>query len=143
MIKYFIIHHSVTGHNVPDSIVKSWGYDKIIMWDGRILDGLGHAHTYGHNYDSLGVCLIGNFEIENPTSQQIDSLIKQLKLWMKSYPNAIIVGHKDLANNPPGYNFTACPGKNLHALISDIIKMLDGKNLSRNHNCSLFIAIFC
>jgi len=119
-MRYLIVHHSVTGHNVSLSTIKSWGYNKVIRWSGEVVNAKGDAHTYGHNYDGLGVCLIGNFEKEKPNQAQIDSLIRVLKEWKRKYPKARIVGHKDLRNNPPGHNFTLCPGKYLYAMLPEI-----------------------
>jgi hypothetical protein len=110
-----ILHNSVTGWNVSTATIKSWGYNLIIRRSGEVIKGQGNAHTYGHN-DKFGVCMIGNYEKEQPTQAQIDSLIRI----MRNRNDFNLKGHKDFANNPPGRNITACPGRNLYKLIPRI-----------------------
>ena len=70
------------------------GYHKVICRDGKIQNGRPEywmgAHVKGKNNCSLGVCLIGK---NNFTKRQFASLENVLKKWLKSYPNAKIIGH--------------------------------------------------
>ena len=75
-------------------------------WKGQ-LDG-GHMKKLSDNKTSIGICLIGNFELRSPTSKQMKSLeglceylIKRCRL----SPNQVTT-HKVL--HP---NHTVCPGK--------------------------------
>jgi N-acetylmuramoyl-L-alanine amidase len=75
------------------------GYHKVINRSGKIENGRPEywigAHVKGQNDVSLGVCLIGK---NNFTRKQFISLECVLKKWKKSYPNAKIVGHRDIGN---------------------------------------------
>jgi hypothetical protein len=122
-MKYLIIHHSVTGHNVSVETILSWGYTEVIKWNGAYHFVGGTAHTKGHNSDGIGICLVGNFMEENPSSEQIAQLKARISYYQAKYPGIQVVGHRDLRDNPyAGYNHTSCPGDNLHKLIPELIK---------------------
>jgi len=87
---YIIIHHSLT----KDSETVSWNairkYHKSLGWDdigyhigienlqgnfegliGRDIDRVGaHCRDSGRNYDSIGVCFVGNFDYGPPPEKQ-------------------------------------------------------------------------
>lgn len=72
------------------------GYHRLINRNGEIEHGrpdywIG-AHVYGHNEESLGVCLVGR---TNFTDAQFISLEKVLRTWSAQYPKAKVVGHRD------------------------------------------------
>ena len=75
------------------------GYHFVIKIDGSVDEGrrvseVG-AHAVGFNLDSIGICLIGTDKF---TQAQWDAL-KVLVTWLKAqYPEAGIVGHRDLPN---------------------------------------------
>ena len=102
-------HISPTGRLKAPAICYHFG----IEGDGSIyqvnnLDEIAW-HTIGANLYSIGIELNGNFENEEPTSEQLDSLkwlVEYLKETLKK--DLIVKGHKEY----PG-NSTACPGKNL------------------------------
>jgi len=75
-------------------------------WKGQ-LDG-GHMKQSSLNKTTIGICLIGNFELRSPSKSQLNSLEALCRNLMKSrkisYSN--ITTHKIL--HP---NHTACPGK--------------------------------
>ena len=79
-IKYIVIHCSDTNENdTAEDIHKlnlafGWegvGYHKIIKKNGDIQNGRPEywkgAHVYGHNHESLGVCLIGKSDFKKKT----------------------------------------------------------------------------
>ena len=119
-IKYIIIHHSAVSRTKNseqfDAINnyhkrKGWGmigYHYLIEPDGKIktgrLESQSGAHCIGRNYDSLGICLTGNFDIEKPMTEQEESLRFMLVHSLKKYPKAQIKYHRDFANK-------TCPGK--------------------------------
>lgn len=79
------------------------------IYAGRALNVRG-AHTAGHNYGSVGVCLTGNFEEITPSPEQVGSLTALVQNLVASYPRIQhLAGHRDC--NPE----TLCPGKNLYA----------------------------
>ena len=75
------------------------GYHKVIKRSGKIENGRPEywigAHVKGKNRVSLGVCLIGRNKF---TKKQFISLESVLKKWKFLYPEAQIVGHKDIGN---------------------------------------------
>jgi hypothetical protein len=70
-----------------------------------------HAKTPDNRYNDfgIGICLVGNFDIERPTPQQLQSLAKLTAYLMKTYhiPVSNVIGHRD--TKP-----TDCPGRNLN-----------------------------
>lgn len=72
------------------------GYHRVICRDGSIEPGrpdywIG-AHVYGHNEESLGVCLVG-CDVFNDS--QFAALEQVLRDWKNRFPLATIVGHCD------------------------------------------------
>lgn len=99
------------------------GYHYVIRKDGTIergrpLDAMG-AHTFGYNKTSIGINLVGNFEVATPKPKQIEAaayLIATLCNKYKLTPNkATVRGHRD-------FNATLCPGENLYSKLQDIRK---------------------
>jgi N-acetyl-anhydromuramyl-L-alanine amidase AmpD len=122
-----ILHHTASAMastSVDD--ILSWhlqrgmsgiGYHFVIAPDGvihstRWIQRVG-AHTRGHNLDSVGIALIGNFERETPTSAQVNALVSLLKDLQREYGIARLQSHGDLTP-------TKCPGRNLRALVPQI-----------------------
>ncbi len=121
------------------TITRGWGdigYNYVIDKQGNIYEGryggpnIVGAHTAYHNVDSIGVSLMGNFNTEKPTAKQlkileltladhavrygVNPMGKSAFLGINSYN---ISGHRDVARKGHG---TACPGKNLYALLPEI-----------------------
>ncbi|MFP6902004.1 MAG: peptidoglycan recognition family protein, partial [Opitutales bacterium] len=129
--KRIVIHHSAT--NVDDAVnihqvhkARGWknglAYHFVISngsrkaKNGEIYvggrwkdqqDG-GHVKRLQWNKESIGICLIGNFETRKPTSAQLKSLEGLCRYLSKrtGIPNAMITTHKKLHAK-----HTACPGK--------------------------------
>lgn len=97
---------------------KGIGYHYYINKKGIIYRGrpekYSGSHAIDYNSISIGVCLSGNFEEEEPNVNQITSLIELLYYLRAKYSNTEIVGHRDL-------NATACPGKFLYSKLGSII----------------------
>ncbi len=129
--RYIVVHHSDTEYGSAARFHKShlargWdalGYDFVIgngtdTGDGVIEVGprwikqLPGAHTGTpdkiYNDFGIGICLVGNFDENQPTPRQIDSLARLCAYMMKTYsiPPERIIGHRDAKS-------TNCPGKNL------------------------------
>ena len=131
--KRIVIHHSATNvddalnmHNVHKNqrgMKNGLAYHFVISngsrkaKDGEIyvggrwkdqLDG-GHVKRLEWNKESIGICLIGNFQTRRPTAKQLKSLEGLCRNLMKrcgiSAKN--VITHKTLH---PGH--TLCPGKN-------------------------------
>lgn len=79
------------------------GYHYVIDRHGNVtqarLDTDEGAHTIGVNRRSLGVCLIGNFDVNFPTAEQIKSMVilctRKLILW--NIPITNVVPHRKFA----------------------------------------------
>ena len=134
-IKYLVVHHSGTSPSLVTRLdspglmrirhkhlrgFEDIGYHYVIggnglfTSDGRLYKGRPEhyegAHALGYNGASLGICMMGNFEVDMPTSRQLETLYDILLEKSDEYniPAENIVGHRELE----GFN-TACPGKNL------------------------------
>ena len=124
-----VVHHTASRPDITVEdihklhIDNDWagiGYHLVIYPDGSVhqgrpLDTMG-AQCEGYNNRSIGVNLTGNFEIEQPTQEQVDALVLLLSDLMRQYniPPEQVTGHN-------AWNQTACPGRNLDALLPDII----------------------
>ncbi len=78
-----------------------------VVWQGRDLRWQG-AHTKGNNEHNVGVMCLGNFNIQQPTSAQVNTLQQLCQSLLISYqisPRSMY-GHQELRS-------TACPGRNL------------------------------
>ena len=91
---------------------KGCGYHYVIPTDGTVETGRDEAragaHCKNHNRHSIGVCYIGGLSSDGkPTDTRTEAqrvaLRKLLERLHRKYPNALILGHRDL--NPQ----KACP----------------------------------
>ena len=125
MVEYIIIHHSNKIFDHPlliklrHKFLRGWhdtGYHFIIgngiftkngaIFSARPTKYVG-AHALGYNKNSIGVCLIGNFDYCVPTFKQYRSLIRLLSFLKEKYhiPNDHILGHRETAECTK-----TCPG---------------------------------
>ena len=129
--KIIIIHHSLT----EDSGTVSWGAireyhvgvngwkdigyhygiervgDRYEILKGRMDNAVG-AHCQGFNDDSIGICMVGNFDYERPTAEQVELCLKLCRSLMEIYgiKSDQILGHWEtyaLRDMPPQ---KSCPG---------------------------------
>lgn len=142
-VKYIVIHHSATkdssktldwpairNYHINVNKWKDIGYHfgiDIINNHPEILIGrmpiyIG-AHTYGINSISLGICVIGNYDIDTLEPQKEKKLLELLAYLMQMYKLKIdnIIGHRDTyvlykmgIINYETYqqNIKTCPGLN-------------------------------
>lgn len=86
------------------------GYHRVIEADGSVriarLDTERDCDSFGHNYDSLSVCLAGNFDLKPPTQAQSNALGALLSHWCTLWglEDSEIFPHRR-------FNPTSCPGK--------------------------------
>jgi N-acetyl-anhydromuramyl-L-alanine amidase AmpD len=111
-------YHYVITNGIPHG---NWpaGMDGFVQ-DGRPVEMVG-AHAKGANQDSIGICLIGDFENNQPTRKQIASLTSLLIELCNEYditPFGNILGHRD-ANN------TDCPGRYLYSFLMPLKVFLE------------------
>lgn len=114
--EYIVLHHRAGDGNVEsihnqhlNNGYSGIGYHFYIRKDGSVFRGrpintIG-AHCLNYNYNSVGVCFEGNFENEEMSVLQLNAGVEIVNYLKSLYPNAAIVGHKELIN-------TACPGEN-------------------------------
>lgn len=115
---YIALHHSESTTATPQQ-VDSWhkangwcgiGYHFLVRKDGSIyrgrpLDKMG-AHVFGMNNCSIGICAEGRYGIETMPLVQKKAICELLVYLKKIYPNAKIVGHKEIgASDCPGSNY--------------------------------------
>ena len=129
---FIIIHHSATTRDKTtltaiNRIHQKWfnyksslgwyiGYHYFITGNGIVRqtrrdDDYGiHCRANKMNSKSIGICLTGNFETEQPSEKQLASLKIILERLKKNYniENNNILGHCEVIESK-----TACPGKNL------------------------------
>ncbi len=129
--KYIILHHTATGKGNAKTIHRAhWargffnglGYHFLID-NGTLGKGDGqiemsprwirqqcgaHCKANGMNERAIGVCLVGNFDYEKPTPNQMQSLTYLVSLLRKYYgiPASNIMGHREVSGAK-----TDCPGK--------------------------------
>lgn len=116
--KYIVLHHPDAQFCTVEDIHK-WhlqrgftgiGYNFFIRKDGTVYEGRGleavGAHCKNYNSISVGVSVEGAYNSKDKTmpDAQFKAVVEVLDYLKGLYPNAKIVGHKDLAS-------TACPGK--------------------------------
>lgn len=120
-----IIHCSATrpSQDIGANTIDGWhrqkgylciGYHYVIRRNGQVEHGrpladIG-AHAQGHNATSVGICLVGGVTEKNVnkaegnfTPEQMGSLRALVTLLKQDYPEAAIIGHRDV--NPK----KACP----------------------------------
>lgn len=112
-----ILHHSASSVASAEDIHRwhlgnGWegaGYHFLVRKDGKVYrmrpeEKIG-AHAYMNNYNSLGICFEGNFEVEQMPDIQVQAG-KELVAYLKNkYEINKVQGHRDV-------NSTSCPGKN-------------------------------
>lgn len=127
--RYIVIHHSAsnTGNAAEfdkfHKKVKKWsnglGYDFVIgngrgSGNGQIetgprwirqIDG-AHAGIKEYNKHGIGICLVGNFEDDRPTENQIASLVSLIRYLQDRFniPSENVIMHRHVKS-------TDCPGE--------------------------------
>lgn len=122
-ITEIIVHCSATpdGKDYTVDDIRRWhkqrgysdvGYHYIVYRNGQLVQGrdinvIG-AHAAGHNAHSVGICYIGGMSADNSRPEDTRTLRQKARLLSllvdlrKLYPNARIVGHRDLSEDKNG-----------------------------------------
>ena len=116
--EYLVLHHAAISSASPQAIhnmhryTNGWNgiaYHYYIRKDGTIYRGRPEktigAHSEGHNYNSIGMCFEGNFEVEAMGKAQMVAGAQLVDDIRRRYTGIKVVEHRD-------ENATACPGKN-------------------------------
>jgi hypothetical protein len=77
-----------------------------MLYEGRTIAARG-AHVGGYNTGSVGVCLLGNFEVEQPASVQIQATQRLLNWLAQHLQLTHLAAHSAFNSN------TVCPGDKL------------------------------
>lgn len=125
-ISVLVIHHSGTTAGAPKSFAE---YHVMSKPKGRGWPGIGYHYVIGkrgqvwqtnddatisyqaasYNGISLGICLVGNFDIETPSKEQLDILVLLCKHLISTYLDIKrVIGHRETGTtkkNCPGLNF--------------------------------------
>lgn len=151
---HFIVHHSAGQTTSADfaAVVRSYydfhtgtngwddiGYNWLIDGNGIIYEGRGQglqgAHFSCMNENTIGICVIGNYENATPTTEAINALQNFIAwgsceedidvLGMDLHPSSTfnlnnISGHLDGNDSPNACSSTVCPGTNLYNLFPTI-----------------------
>jgi len=129
--KYVVIHHSASKngslqgmdmyHRQKRKMENGLAYHFVIgnglgMPDGKIEVGNrwkrqikgGHLASDETNEVAIGICLVGNFEVDRPTAAQMQSLYALVSYLNRrcGIPKSGVRTHKQINTKP-----TACPGK--------------------------------
>ena len=92
------------------------GYHFVVRRDGRVEKGraLQRASAFipGHNSNSIAICMVGGenengHELGNYMTEQFDSLLRLLSGLSQTFPDAEVMGHRDLlgsATSSPHFN---------------------------------------
>jgi hypothetical protein len=160
-VTHLIVHHSAGSNSANDwaAVVRSiwdyhvngngWddiGYNWLVDPNGDIYQGRGNnmlgAHFCGHNSNTMGVCVLGDFTNTTPTASALEAL-ETLLAWKScdrnidptgtsfhggsdmTLPN--IAGHRDGCS-------TSCPGDDFYPLLPTVRLAVEG--LIEN-NCEL------
>lgn len=133
-VKYIVIHASATraDQDWGAAEIEQWhrergfrkiGYHFVIRRDGSVEYGRGlteiGAHVKGYNNNSIGICQMGGIDAEgnaenNFTEMQFDALAHILRFLKRYFPNADVVGHRDL----PGVQ-KECPCFDVNTWLTD------------------------
>jgi hypothetical protein len=146
--KWIVIHHSATptgSMNFFDKEHRAKGWDGVgyhfVIGNGTSTgDGQvettprwpaqkwgAHAKTVDNRYNEqgIGICLVGNFDVERPSPNQMKNLSRLVSYLMQTYRIAPqnVIGHRDT-------KATECPGKfvNLASVRSSAVAAMSDRN---------------
>ena len=129
-VKDLFLHHSAGADNGRQSvqaiqrfhmqsrgwadIAYTWIYSpKERAWFEGRGPGVAGAHTRNHNRTSHAVCVLGNFEVSSPPPHVIVDLAEWARWHGTTWGPDQYRGHREVGA-------TACPGKQLFAMMDDI-----------------------
>ena len=115
VVKYLVVHCTATrlSQRVSVEDIDRWhkaqgwsgiGYHWYVDRDGHIFPGRSEreagAHVIGYNHSSIGICYEGGLDeqgnsADTRTPAQKAALLLIIKYLKQSYPNAIVLGHRD------------------------------------------------
>lgn len=145
---HLVIHHSLVSYNgknqfnginnyhqrqgFPKSQLGYYvGYQYLIEGNGKVIQARNDEETGAHckqklmNYRSIGICLTGNFDKEEPTQEQIVSLASLIETLQEKHG----IQDKNIKLHREYATYKSCPGTNIP---NDIIGYIEGRlNLNK------------
>lgn len=109
-------------HMGPERGWADIGYHFLIDGAGRVAEGrpanvLG-AHAAEANQGNLGISLMGNFDVQQPSDSQMDSLERLAAYLALRYDIPVMkTGYLEGHNH---HGDTSCPGRNLNARLAEV-----------------------
>ncbi|GEM_PF-4795375 len=141
--KFITVHHTALPDNDgPDPAARlrqmqayhmdsnGWcdiGYHFVVSKSGKIYQGMSSEkrsgiHVRNHNFENIGIALIGNFEEQTLENPQLGALVKILSWAADTYKVPFrrpdIKGHREWSGAS-----TACPGTNTIEMLDEIIAL--------------------
>jgi len=133
-IDTIVVHCSATtvDMDIGVSEIREWhkanrwkdiGYHFVIRRDGTEEPGrpieIPGAHVYGHNDNSIGICLVGGLDDSarpdaNFSMMQYETLMNLVGRLLFEFPEASVMGHRELDPKK------ACPCFDVQSLWSDL-----------------------
>lgn len=115
-------------------ITSGIGYHFYIEKSGTIHRGnpenMIGAHVYQHNNYTLGISHQGNFEKEQPTDAQWNSLVKLVAYLCQKYSitpsRSTIKGHREFS----GHESNDCPGSNLYSRLDELVQAVSNTKIT-------------
>ncbi|MBP2026713.1 hypothetical protein J2Z35_000502 [Acetoanaerobium pronyense] len=103
--------HAIRNYHINTNKWRDIGYhyvvelvgDNYVIFNGRGEHEAG-VHTAGQNANSIGICLVGNFDVTVPPDAQIDKLVELIKDIYSRCGILPIHGHNE-------YSTKSCPGR--------------------------------
>ncbi|CAH1116247.1 unnamed protein product [Phaedon cochleariae] len=131
---FIVVHHSATQsceteaacrklvksiqiYHIVDNQWEDIGYNFLIGGDGQVYEGRGWgihgAHVKKYNNRSLGICLLGNYQDNEPPTIQIQTLKDLIRCAVEENKT---IDHYHLIGHRQG-SATLCPGEKLFRII--------------------------
>ncbi|HKK77087.1 MAG TPA: peptidoglycan recognition family protein [Saprospiraceae bacterium] len=120
-IDRIVIHHSATNDGSPEAYAlyhvetRGWpgiGYHFVIQKDGGIyqtnrLETISY-HVSGQNTNSIGICLTGNYDQQQPPIAQLQACAQLIASLRQNFVQELTLrAHAD-------FSAKSCPGKNIN-----------------------------
>ena len=151
-VEKIVVHHTATDNNPPDplaairsvyyyhAVTRGWGdigYNYVIDWQGRVYEGrfggvnviAGHAFQY--NEGSIGIGLLGNFDVGNTPTTMLDAIVRLVRLRAAHVDVTTAADFHDLLDCPNlcahrDLFSTSCPGELCYPLLPRLRGMIAG-----------------
>jgi hypothetical protein len=123
LLDELIVHHSARPpdsgpyeiqqlHRSAPRFAADIAYHFLIGADGALYEGrdirVRGRHTQNANYGTIGICLLGNFELHLPPPAQLKALDFLIDYLVVTYASHYLSSHRDF------WGGTVCPGERLH-----------------------------